>query len=356
MTKLIQALPEGPLDIIGDVHGEIDALLRLLHRLGCTPAKRRAQRPLVFVGDLVDRGPNSPAVVELVMELVEAGIAQCVLGNHEYNLLTHAKKEGNGWARDDAEDYFQIKQGGQVIKVPFDSAMATPADMPRYRAFFSELPLALVRDDLRVVHACWHGETIERLPETAEIATLGRQEATAIYHDQVARGVYEKEQEERLRFGNLKDLAMRPTTPLPNHVQATLERQNGHGLRVLTSGQEEPVAFEDIFFVGGKWRFVRRSHWWLDYGDAPAVVIGHYWRQRGRHQVDPNGRSWQSLPPYAWAGPHRNVFCVDFSAGRRYQERAQGRRNGFDHGLAALRWPENCVYFDDREGVIQTTR
>lgn len=66
MAKLIQTLPDGPLDIIGDVHGEADALRSLLARLGCDPVKKTAQRPLVFVGDLVDRGPDSVAVVALV--------------------------------------------------------------------------------------------------------------------------------------------------------------------------------------------------------------------------------------------------------------------------------------------------
>ena len=71
MTRLRVALPEGPLDIIGDIHGEIDALRVLLTRLGVDLARRRAPRHLVFVGDLVDRGPDSVAVVQLVADLVD---------------------------------------------------------------------------------------------------------------------------------------------------------------------------------------------------------------------------------------------------------------------------------------------
>src|SRR5687767_8858066 len=87
MPVLRSPLTAGPLDLVGDIHGEIEALQRVLHRLGCDPERRRAKRPLVFVGDLIDRGPDSPACVELVLRLVEAGIAQVVLGNHELNLL-----------------------------------------------------------------------------------------------------------------------------------------------------------------------------------------------------------------------------------------------------------------------------
>ncbi|MBM4381406.1 MAG: metallophosphoesterase, partial [Deltaproteobacteria bacterium] len=94
MPRLFQLLPGGPLDIIGDVHGEAEALLRLLARLGVDVGRRRAARPLVFVGDLVDRGPDSVTVVEVVSRLQEAGLAHCVAGNHELNALAGESKEG----------------------------------------------------------------------------------------------------------------------------------------------------------------------------------------------------------------------------------------------------------------------
>ncbi|MEC9073276.1 MAG: metallophosphoesterase, partial [Myxococcota bacterium] len=99
--SLIETLPSGPLAIIGDVHGEFDELVALLeHReVGYRDvlARRRAGQPLVrgarpertliFVGDLVDRGPDSPSVVDLVLDLMDAGLARCIIGNHELNLL-----------------------------------------------------------------------------------------------------------------------------------------------------------------------------------------------------------------------------------------------------------------------------
>ena len=47
------------------------------------PGGRRA----IFVGDLVDRGPDTPGVLRLVMGMVAAGTAFCVAGNHEVKLL-----------------------------------------------------------------------------------------------------------------------------------------------------------------------------------------------------------------------------------------------------------------------------
>ena len=81
----------GPFDIIGDVHGCLAELTELLARLGYAaddtawhhPDGRRA----IFVGDLVDRGPDSPGVLRLVMDMVASGTALCVQGNHDNKLL-----------------------------------------------------------------------------------------------------------------------------------------------------------------------------------------------------------------------------------------------------------------------------
>jgi protein phosphatase len=85
----------GPFDIIGDVHGCLDELCELLTQLGyeidtATSAysvKAPDGRKAVFVGDLVDRGPNIPGVLRLVMSMVESGVGLCVPGNHDMKLL-----------------------------------------------------------------------------------------------------------------------------------------------------------------------------------------------------------------------------------------------------------------------------
>jgi hypothetical protein len=66
------------LTFIGDVHGWHDRLVELLADL---------TGPLLFLGDLIDRGPESAAVVATVKELVDAGRARCLLGNHEFALV-----------------------------------------------------------------------------------------------------------------------------------------------------------------------------------------------------------------------------------------------------------------------------
>jgi protein phosphatase len=87
----------GPFDVIGDVHGCRSELETLLVELGYRLTVDEAGRPVdasppdgrkaVFVGDLVDRGPDSPGVLRLVMGMVENGHALCVPGNHENKLV-----------------------------------------------------------------------------------------------------------------------------------------------------------------------------------------------------------------------------------------------------------------------------
>ena len=86
----------GPFDVIGDVHGCRAELEQLLEELGYTLERDAAGRPVgarhparraIFLGDLVDRGPDTPGVLRLVMGMVAAGTAFCVPGNHEVKLL-----------------------------------------------------------------------------------------------------------------------------------------------------------------------------------------------------------------------------------------------------------------------------
>jgi protein phosphatase len=81
----------GPFDIIGDVHGCYDELVALLDKLGYVEYEVLWRHPMgrkpIFLGDLVDRGPCTPAVLRLVMDLVQSGLGWCVPGNHDVKLL-----------------------------------------------------------------------------------------------------------------------------------------------------------------------------------------------------------------------------------------------------------------------------
>ena len=89
----------GPFDIIGDIHGCYEETIELLKKLGYTIQSveddgknygikviHPSDRKVIFLGDLIDRGPNSPAVLKLVMSMMNSGVALCVPGNHDIKL------------------------------------------------------------------------------------------------------------------------------------------------------------------------------------------------------------------------------------------------------------------------------
>jgi protein phosphatase len=134
----------GPFDIIGDVHGCYDELLELLGVLGyqvgpqgvTPPAGRKA----IFVGDLGDRGPNTPAVYRLVMDMVQAGTALCVLGNHDNKLLRKLRGNDVQVSHGLADTLAQLEPGPPEFK-------------ERVRLFLENLVTHYVLDDGKLVVA-----------------------------------------------------------------------------------------------------------------------------------------------------------------------------------------------------------
>ena len=136
----------GPFDVIGDVHGCFDELTDLLGALGYqvaadgTSAVHPQGRTAVFVGDLVDRGPATPAVLRLVMGMTAAGSARSVTGNHEAKLVRALR------GRDVTVSHGLAQSLAQLAAEPAEfTAQAT--------AFMDKLLGHLVLDDGRLVVA-----------------------------------------------------------------------------------------------------------------------------------------------------------------------------------------------------------
>ena len=340
-------LRAGPLDIIGDVHGELDALLALLDCLGYRPDGSHADwRSLAFVGDLCDRGPDSPGVVGLVAQLVDAGRAQCVLGNHELNLLRGSPKPGNGWFFSRDHD----RERGKFSS----SRQATDEERQHFPVFFSGLPLTLERPDLRIVHAAWHPESLQTLRvELGQKSVLEAYRAHAEVSELWAKSsaVAAAAQQEYREWS--KQLVDENTTVplLPAMGRMDEHFQMSNPVRVLTSGVERLA--HEAFYASGKWRMVDRVAWWHDYQDDIPVLFGHYWRwaSPGAAQLYSRGERdlFAGVAPAEWVGPRRTAYCVDFSAGVRYRERPLPAGQPFLGRLAAVRWPERELVFDDGE-------
>ncbi len=298
-ADLVRPLFDGPVDIVGDIHGEIEALRALLATLGYrTDGSHPEGRRLVFLGDLTDRGPDSPGVVREVQRLVEAARAQCVLGNHDLNLLLGDRKHENLW-------YFGEESSLDRSGVPTPAILADAEVSRQIADFFRTLPLVLERPDLRIVHACWHGSMID--------AVRGASDAVAVYR----------------QFEREINAAHRQRADLDS-IDRGLDQQNKNPVKVLTSGLERRT--DRPFESGGKLRHEERVPWWDYYRDDALCVFGHYSFFKGERT--PQGRA----------------VCIDYNVGKRWMERGKPAFDGpFRGKLAALRIPERVLIFDDGE-------
>jgi len=154
---------------IGDIHGHAPTLLALLAQLGWKQGGGRLLNPggqrLVFVGDLIDRGPQNLRTVEIVRDLVERGDALCVMGNHEYNAVQFHTVDPDflcEYERPRTEK--NVHQHRKVL----DEIEHRPGDWNDMLTWFRGLPLALEGDRWRCVHACWHPTRLEALERRGE--------------------------------------------------------------------------------------------------------------------------------------------------------------------------------------------
>ena len=80
-------------DVIGDIHGRLDKFHALMLTLGYFESHNTfvppAGRQAIFVGDLIDRGPEQVKLLQYVRRMVDAGYAQVVMGNHEFNAIAY---------------------------------------------------------------------------------------------------------------------------------------------------------------------------------------------------------------------------------------------------------------------------
>jgi len=154
----------GPFDIIGDIHGCAFELESLLGKLGYVDGVHAEGRTAVFVGDLVDRGPDSPGVLRRVMSMVESGNALCVPGNHENKYGRYLKGRKVQHTHGLAETIEQMEGESDAFRA-------------RVREFIDGLVSHYVLDGGRLV-VCHAG-----LPEKYHGRTSGRVRSHALYGD-----------------------------------------------------------------------------------------------------------------------------------------------------------------------------
>lgn len=157
-----------PIDVIGDIHGQADALYRLLRSMGYRQQSgtwKHSERTALFVGDYIDSGPQQLAVVTTIRRMVEEGAAQALMGNHEFNAICWFTRDPEN-PNDFLRSRFSADWGAKNRKQhqAFLSEFEVLEDLHRETVeWFLTLPLWFELQGLRVVHACWDGQAIATL-------------------------------------------------------------------------------------------------------------------------------------------------------------------------------------------------
>jgi len=152
-------------DLIGDIHGHADELKALLEHMGYIHNGKYYSHPTrtaIFLGDFIDRGHQQREVINTVMPMVKSGSAMAVMANHEFNALCYhtinPEKPGE-WLRPRNDK--NTKQHIAFLSEYFATDMEK--ELHEVLAWFKTLPLWIELDGIRIVHACWHKESIEVL-------------------------------------------------------------------------------------------------------------------------------------------------------------------------------------------------
>jgi len=152
-------------DVIGDVHGHAAALEALLEELGYAErggAYRHADpsRMVLFLGDLVDRGPEQVRSIDIPRRMRDAGTALVLMGNHEHNAIGYAtpdpERPGHHLrirgSKNRAQHQAFLDQVGEGSGLHMELV-----------EWMKTLPMWFETDGFRAVHACWHPDRIALL-------------------------------------------------------------------------------------------------------------------------------------------------------------------------------------------------
>jgi len=293
-------------DIIGDIHGHADKLTALLTALGYVRRSgvwRHPGRQAVFIGDLIDRGTGQVETLRIVRDMVEAGAARAIMGNHEFNAIGYNVRHP-----DRHDEYLRPRSDkNREQHEAFTAQVGEDSDdHAEWVDWFLTLPLWLDLGGVRVVHACWHPDAIAAVTQRLGGNLLTREAVPEAF----ARGAR-------------NSFAYDGTAPSGGSAL-------DHAIETLLKGVEVDlppgVTFRD---KGGHVRRNARTRWWagspatfrtatlstedvidqLPDLELPAVVVpghdggspilvGHYW-MRG-------------TPDRQTA----KIACVDYSAGK----------------------------------------
>lgn len=272
------------IDIIGDVHGYADKLTGLLEQLGYVhngacympPEGHRA----LFIGDLIDRGSQQLATLETVFAMLDADVADAVMGNHEYNALAFATLDPYNDNNDDDDDddtkrYLRshnevhIRQHEAFLaEIPFGSELHH-----YWLNRFYELPLWLETEFGCFVHACWDVDSMAVLKPMLTADNCLTPEALIL-----------TSQKHSTPYDALERVLKGVETPLPNglvmvdkdgaersqvRVRWWLDELNTRTIHEIARASASGLAQIPVDAMAENIDFAIKTH--------KPVFVGHYW-------------------------------------------------------------------------------
>jgi len=286
--------PERSYDLIGDVHGCAHTLADLLDLLGYRRhggVWRHRSRQVLFLGDIIDRGPRIREALHLVHGMVDAGQAFCAMGNHEFNALGWSTPALPGSGKQFVREH--TPRHARLLNETLTQFEGHPADWHDFLQWFYEMPLFVDAGRFRVVHACWDAGLIEPLRGLFPDGCIDEHflQASAV------PGSFACTVFDRL----LRGTDMR----LPHGLTMT----SGDGLTRsffrTKFWEDDPQTYGDIVFqpdalpepVARTPLSSTEKNTLLRYGvDEPLLFVGHYWRSGKPAPIRPN------------------LACLDYSA------------------------------------------
>jgi len=281
-------------DLIGDVHGCGATLAALLEKLGYhqrSGVYRHPHRKVIFLGDLIDRGPRIRLAVTIARRMVEQGEAYIVMGNHEYNALayTHPGPEGSHkrWLRE------HTPRHNRIIQDTLEQYRDYTNEWEDTLAWFKTIPLCLEIDGIRVVHACWDQTLIDELKQ--------RRPDQCMDTDFLVESTDPTTQAYQI----LDRLTRGPHVSLPEGI--AIHSGDGFTRKSFRAHfwAQDPQQWGDVVFQPDNLpgdletrELTAEERQQLSYygPEQPPLFIGHYW--------------CEGIPSL----PARNIACLDYSA------------------------------------------
>nr|WP_250808201.1 metallophosphoesterase [Neorhizobium tomejilense] len=303
-------------DIIGDIHGHSEPLVRLLDDLGYSYSRGAYRhsdpnRMAIFLGDIIDRGPDQLGSIDIVRRMMDAGTGLCTMGNHEHAAI--------GWLLPDPDMPDQrmrphTQKNYNQHRVFLEQVGDDVALASELADWMLSLPLYLSLPGIRCVHACWQPDVIAKIEAMTRGAGTFTQE---MLYDSFRKGHDTREaiditirgsevelpdglsfidsdgaprDKSRVKWWNdktplkLRDLIVDP-------IDTDVDTSKSHFIN-LGDPDKRPVFFGH-YWMKGEPQLLGRKATCLDFSVAAGGDLCAYsWR--GEDVLDPDNLSWVS--------------------------------------------------------------